>query len=211
LQVYTLAQGEPTPYGTQVAPQINAQNHQHMFSLRIDPMIDGLNNSIVETDVEALPEGTGFSTNFAGNGFRTVNTTLRTAKDGVRDWNSDADRRWRIVNTARTHHSSGQHVGYTIGAKGGATKFYPRPDSWVGRRANFAAHTLWVIRDKETERGGSRMWPAGKFVPQAREEPADSVAAWVRADGEESIEDEDVLVYLTVGTTHIPRPEDWPV
>ena len=55
------------------------------------------------------------------------------------------------------------------------------------------------------------MWPSGKYVPQARGEPADSLARWLRDDGEENIENEDVVVFVTVGTTHIPRPEDWPV
>jgi primary-amine oxidase len=53
------------------------------------------------------------------------------------------------------------------------------------------------------------MWPAGKYVPQTRETPEDSIGEWVK--GGESIEGEDILVYLTVGVTHIPRPEDWPV
>jgi len=53
------------------------------------------------------------------------------------------------------------------------------------------------------------MWPAGKYVPQTRAPPADSIGEWVK--GKESIENEDILVYVTVGTTHVPRPEDWPV
>ncbi|KZV71517.1 hypothetical protein PENSPDRAFT_675329 [Peniophora sp. CONT] len=213
LQVYTLAQGEDSPHGTVVAPGINAHFHQHMFSLRVDPMLDGLSNSVVETDVNPLPQPTGSAENFAGNGFDVTHTTLTSAKDGVRDWNQDKDRRWRIINPARKHPASGLPVGYSINAKGGATPFLPRPDSWVGRRANFAAHTMWVVKDKEEVHGGGRMWPAGKYVPQAREEPKDSLAAWVREDAktETKIDGEDVLVYVTVGTTHIPRPEDWPV
>lgn len=82
-------------------------------------------------------------------------------------------------------------------------------DSWVARRASFAHKTLWVVRDKEGV-DGSRMWPSGKYVPQTREEPEDSVGRWVK-DGNGSIENEDIVLYLTVGTTHIPRPEDWPV
>jgi primary-amine oxidase len=211
LQVYPLAQGEPTPYGTQIAPGIIAQNHQHMFSVRIDPMVDGLRNSVVETDIVARPEPTGSDANFAGNGFYTASTTLAKASDGVRDFNAGADRRWRIVQPAHTHPYTGLETGYAILAKGAVVPFMPRADSWVGRRANFAAHTLWVVREREAARGGGRMWPAGKYVPQAREEPKDSVLAWVRDDAEDKIADEDVLVYLTVGTTHVPRPEDWPV
>ncbi|KAI0272227.1 copper amine oxidase [Russula aff. rugulosa BPL654] len=143
--------------------------------LRIDPMVDGLLNTT------------------AGYDSRRV---LRRANEGAREWDASADRRWRVV-------TSGQLTGYSIGVKGGATVALPRPESWVGRRATFAHNTLWVVREKEDARDGGRMWPSGKFVPQAREEPADSLARW--------IENEDVLIYVTVGTTHIPRPEDWPV
>ncbi|KAI0044568.1 hypothetical protein FA95DRAFT_1562098 [Auriscalpium vulgare] len=210
LQVYVAGQNEPTPYGTRIAPGIDAHNHQHIFSVRIDPMIDGLANSVIETDVLPVPFPTGSTENFAGNGFVTHDHRLRAASEGGRAWDAAADRRWRIVNPAHTHYATGHPVGYAVGVKGGATPFLPRPDGWVGRRATFAHKTLWVVREREDAAGG-RMWPSGKYVPQARDEPVDSLARWAREDGEESIDGEDVLVYVTVGTTHIPRPEDWPV
>ncbi|KAF7289376.1 Amine oxidase [Mycena indigotica] len=81
-------------------------------------------------------------------------------------------------------------------------------DGWVGRRATFAKKPVWVCRDVEGVKGG-RMWAAGNYVPQTKQAPEDSIGEWVK--GEESIEDEDLLVFLTIGATHIPRPEDWPV
>ena len=41
----------------------------------------------------------------------------------------------------------------------------------------------------------------------------DGVAGWLASDAEaqKSIENEDLVVFLSVGTTHIARPEDWPV
>jgi primary-amine oxidase len=83
-----------------------------------------------------------------------------------------------------------------------------RPDGWVGNRATFAKKVLWVVKDKDEGNGG-RMWPAGKYVPQTRVEPEDSIRGWVK--GDESIENEDIVLFITVGVTHIPRPEDWPV
>jgi len=53
------------------------------------------------------------------------------------------------------------------------------------------------------------MWPAGRYVPQTTDAPKDSVTEW--AKGEESIEDEDIVLFLTLGVNHVPRPEDWPV
>jgi hypothetical protein len=174
-------------------------------------MVDGLLNSVIETDVLPATAGYGSAENFAGNAFQIHDRVLRRADEGAREWDASADRRWRIVNAGRRHHASGQLTGYSIGVKGGATVALPRPEGWVGRRATFAHNTLWVVREKEDAREGGRMWPSGKYVPQAREEPADSLARWVRDDGDAKIENEDVLVYVTIGTTHIPRPEDWPV
>ncbi|KAH9984351.1 copper amine oxidase [Russula vinacea] len=210
LQVYVAVPNEPAPYATRVAPGINAHFHQHLFSLRIDPMVDGLLNSVVETDVLPATAEYGSPENFAGNAFQVHDRVLRRANEGARSWDAFTDRRWRIVSAGKRHHASGEPTGYSIGIKGGATVALQRPEGWVGRRATFARNTLWVVREKEDTREGGRMWPSGKYV-QAREEPADSLARWVRDDGDENIENEDVLVFVTVGTTHIPRPEDWPV
>ncbi|SJL15663.1 related to peroxisomal amine oxidase (copper-containing) [Armillaria ostoyae] len=207
LQVYVAQDGEKSKYGTLVAPNVNAQYHQHLFSVRVDPMIDGLNNTVIESDVLPIPEAeTGSAENFAGNGFLTQETVLKKEAGRPYDW--EKERRWRIVNPARQHYSSGKDVGYVVAMKGGITPMFARKDGWALKRAAFCNYPIWVCRDVEDEQG-SRMWPAGKFVPQTRDSPADAIDSWVK--GEQNIENEDILVYLTIGTTHIPRPEDWPV
>lgn len=208
LQTYVAADGEPTPYGTQVAPGVDAHYHQHIFSVRVDPMIDGLSNSVVETDIHPSSAPTGSKENFAGNAFQTHEKILKVQSEGGRQYDWAADRRWRIVNSSRKHYSSGKPSAYTIAMKGGAVPFLAKPDSWIGKRAGFTRNALWVVKDKEGAKGG-RMWPAGKYVPQTREEPKESVAQW--AKGDDTIENEDIVVFITVGTTHIPRPEDFPV
>ncbi|KAK2464894.1 hypothetical protein APHAL10511_002970 [Amanita phalloides] len=209
LQVYVANDGEPNPHGTTVAPGVNAHYHQHLFSLRIDPMIDGVKNSLVETDVMPLPDApTGSAMNHAGNAFIARDTVITTA--GGRDWEYSTDRKWKIVNPGKTHYSSGKNKGYTIVTKSGATPFMLRPDSWVAKRATFATKSLWVCKDVEGEDTGTvRMWPAGKYVPQTWDSPEDSIGNWTKSG--ESVDGEDILVFVTIGTTHIPRPEDWPV
>ncbi|OAX39227.1 hypothetical protein K503DRAFT_769707 [Rhizopogon vinicolor AM-OR11-026] len=210
LQVYVAGQDEPNPYGTTVAPNLNAHNHQHLFSVRVDPILDGLYNSVIESDIVPLSAPTGSKENFAGNGFVVQETVLKSqVQDGARDFDWARERRWRIANTGRTHYASGKPASYNIMMKGGLLPLMAHTDSWVARRASFAHKPLWVIRDEESTDGG-RMWPSGKYVPQTREEPKDSVGRWVK-EGDGSIENEDIVLYLTIGTTHIPRPEDWPV
>ncbi|KAN0100146.1 Copper amine oxidase, enzyme domain containing protein [Tylopilus felleus] len=210
LQVYVHGPNEPNPHGTVVAPGVNAHVHQHIFSVRVDPMLDGLHNSVVESDIVSLAAPTGSKENFAGNGFQVKERTLTDqVKDGARDFDWAAERRWKIANLNRMHEVSGSPSSYQIMMKGGLLPLLSKNDSWIARRASFAHKALWVVRDDEGARGG-RMWPSGKYVPQTREEPEDSVSRWVR-EGRGSIDNEDIVLYLTVGTTHIPRPEDWPV
>ncbi|KAF9567748.1 peroxisomal copper amine oxidase [Agrocybe pediades] len=209
LSVYLSKDGEPNPHGTTVAPNINGHYHQHMFSVRVDPMIDGLKNTVIESDILTFDAPTGSKDNFAGNAFYSKDTPIKV--ESGREYDFAKERRWRIVNKARKHYSSGKEVGYSIGVKGGATPMMAKEDGWAAKRAAFLKKTLWVCRDAEGEDGSGtvRMWPAGKYVPQTKEEPEDSVGSWV--EGQQEVEDEDLLVFVTIGTTHIPRPEDWPV
>ncbi|KAE8152064.1 copper amine oxidase [Aspergillus avenaceus] len=43
-----------SPWGTVVAPGVLAANHQHLFSLRIDPALDGVRNTVVYDDIKAV-------------------------------------------------------------------------------------------------------------------------------------------------------------
>ncbi|KAG6834338.1 hypothetical protein H0H93_010359, partial [Arthromyces matolae] len=144
LNVYVADKDEPSPYGTIVAPGINAQNHQHFFCLRIDPMVDGLRNTVIESDIVPLPEApTGSAANFAGNAF--VSQETKITKEAGRPFDYLKERRWKIINSARSHYSSGSNVGYSIGLKGGATPMMARPNSWAAKRAAFLTNQLWVI------------------------------------------------------------------
>jgi len=210
LQLYVKGDDEPNVFGTTVAPGINAQYHQHLFSLRVDPMVDGLKNTVVETDILPLDAPTGSALNFAGNAFITRETPLKVQKDGARDYDLILDRRWVITNPDHQHPYSKKNVGFVMGLKGGVCRYLQKDDSWVVKRAGFVKKALWVVKDKETEKGSARMWPAGKYVPGTRgEETNDLITKWV--EGEESIAGEDLVIFATVGTTHIPRPEDFPV
>lgn len=195
LQVYVKADGELNKYGTTVGKNVNAHYHQHLFSLRVDPMIDGLRNSVEETDVVAVEPDVGSPENFAGNAFVAESTTLNTST--ARDYSFERDRRWRIVNpNSKPHYSTGAAPGYGIQIKGAAQKLLAKEKSWVNQRAAFASKTLWVVKDKEGD-DGSRMWPAGKYVPQTREEPKESVGPWSRENA--GVDNEDILLYLTLG------------
>lgn len=55
LSTATILPGERPPYGNVVNPGVLASNHQHLFSFRIDPAVDGHENSVVQEDSVAMP------------------------------------------------------------------------------------------------------------------------------------------------------------
>lgn len=204
LNLYVLGEGEkPTGFGTEVMPRVNAHYHQHLFSVRIDPHVDGPNNSVLEQSIHELEAPTGSVENYAGNGFTAKKRVLLSSKEGVRDANAYEERSWTLINESKTHYASGNPVGYKI-MSGNMPRLYCKPDSFVARRAPFAKHHIWTVPYDDDQR-----YPAGKYVPQTYDAPADSVENWASED--KSIANTDIVSYVTFGTTHVPRPEDAPV
>ena len=74
--------------------------------------------------------------------------------------------------------------------------------SAVGQRAQFARKQLHV-----TPYAAAELYPAGDYPNQS--EPGQGIPAWMSAD--RALQDEDVVVWYTVGMNHLVCPEDWPV
>lgn len=70
--------GDSVPYGTLVAPGVMAPYHQHLFSLRIDPAIDGYRNSLVVEESHPMPVDDPKVHNPFGVGYTTVQETIGT-------------------------------------------------------------------------------------------------------------------------------------
>lgn len=167
VNTYLLAEGEsPEPYGVQIAPRINAQLHQHVFSVCVDPMIDGLENTVIESDILPVQDKAGSKDNYAGNAFVSTDRRIVKGSEGKCDYDPTTDRRWRIVNPAKKHFASGKEVAWGIHAKGAWNKLVCAEGAWARQRAAFAEHDLWIVKDVEGSAGSMRRWPAGKYVPQ---------------------------------------------
>ena len=64
LNTYCLHSTEKAePFGTNIAKRIDAQNHQHIFSLRVDPEIDGVENTVIQGDAVASDDPVGSDAN----------------------------------------------------------------------------------------------------------------------------------------------------
>jgi primary-amine oxidase len=183
--------------GTLVAPHVTAPNHQHFFSFRLDLDVDGTKNALHEMNVESVPAGDG---NKAGNGFAMKETTLRTEKAAARSMNAQTARCWAVVN-ASVKNALGQPSSYVLMPGENAVP-YSLPGSYLSGVGAFVQRHLWA-----TPYAPAEMYGAGTYVRDGR--PTDGLVKWTAAD--RSIENEDLVLWYTVGITHVPRVEDWPI
>ncbi len=190
-------EGRPS-FGHLVEPHREAPNHQHFFNFRLDFDVDGPGrNSVMEVNTEALPEGPD---NPYGNAFVMKETPLRRELEARRRMKLATNRKWKIVNTCVTN-ALGQPTGYVL-APGENSVPHATEKSFLRRHAGFVNHHLWVTPYRAEER-----YAAGDYVNGGP--PGEGLPKWTRANRD--IEDTDLVVWYTLGVTHIPRPEEWPL
>lgn len=197
LNVGALDEGEVPKYGTMVAPQVNAPYHQHFFNFRIDPILDGVKNSLVETHTVAEKPGPENPNN---NAFYTVSKTYKTETESVSNIDLTSQRTWKIVNP-NSKNFVGQPVGYKI-VTGENCHPFATDEATVIQRAGYIKNHLYV-----TKFDRNQMYASGRYPNQSK--GGDSLEHYVKAD--RPIDNEDIVVWYTMGHHHITRTEDWPV
>jgi len=196
VQTRAIAPGTTPEFGTLVAPQLDAPNHQHLFNMRLDFEVDGPNNTVYEVDAVGRPMGPD---NPYGNAIVAQKTAITNERDARRACNPATARTWKVVNP-QVSNRLGEPVGYKLVPFVGPTLLADEKSD-LARRAEFARHHLWVTRYDPTE-----LHAAGDYPNQ---HPGAGIAEWVKQ--ERDLVDTDVVVWHTFGTSHLPRPEDWPI
>lgn len=198
VSVVNIDPGKTSDYGNVVSPGALAQNHQHIFAVRIDPAIDGNHNTVLEETTHRVPINP--ETNPNGNFYEIRQNIIRESQwlDAAPQHNQVI----KMVNRSKKNPISGKPVGY---------KFMPAPtqllladpNSVQSKRALFAHHHIWVTKYKDGE-----LHAGGKYTLQSQKEVGGVADAAARKD---AVEDDDVVVWNVFGLTHNPRVEDWPV
>jgi primary-amine oxidase len=193
-----VADGSHDDYSHMVAKNLAAPHHQHFFNFRLDLDVDATTpNRVTEMNSEPVPPG---AANPFGGAFQMIETELRTESEGQRKVELTSSRKWIVSNPA-SRNPLGHAAGYALVPGENAVPM-SQPDSWVRRRAGFLNSHLWV-----TPYDAGEMYAGGDYPNQSR--GGDGLPKW--SANNRSIRNQDVVVWYTMGITHNPRPEDWPV
>ncbi|KAI1176469.1 copper amine oxidase 1 [Nemania sp. FL0916] len=212
VSVVPIDDGKVSNYGNVVFPGVLAQNHQHLFAVRIDPSIDSYSSSdtaVVLEETHPIPMNP--ETNPFGNGYEVLRQKVESAM--YADAEPRLNRVVKMENVNKKNPISGKNVGY---------KFAPNPtqlmladeNSTQAARAPFAKHHLWVTGYRDEE-----LWAAGEFTNQSKKEEGGVKAMVQRGDWfvdepvttSEKGKRSSPVVWNVFGLTHNPRVEDWPV
>jgi primary-amine oxidase len=189
--------GEGYRFASELAPGLGAPYHQHLFSARLDMMVDGLTNSVDELEATLVPRG---PLNPTGTGFTQSVERLTSESTAQRLADNSKGRAWLVTNPSVQNRLGGD-VGWVLLPEGKPVLLADE-QSDIYHRATYSTKHLWV-----TEYEPTQLYPAGDFVNL---HPGGAgLPAWVAAD--RSVDGADIVLWHTFGLTHFPRIEDWPV
>lgn len=189
LSTQPIDEGLEVPWGTVVHPGVLAAHHQHIFSLRVDPMIDGYHNRLVYDEALPMPRSADFNPH--GTGYFAQETVVETS--GGYDIDYAVNRTFKIQNVHKRNPVNGKPVAYKIHAPP-FQKILADEDSFNHKRAEFSDHNIYAVSYRDDE-----LYAGGKYTNQSR--GGTGVRAW--ANRKDPIVDEDLVVFVQFGINHV--------
>lgn len=179
--------------------RVRAPNHQHFFNFRFDFDVDGTDNIAFTKDIVHVPPSLIVG---AENVFEQQETAITT--EGSVNADVMKSRNWE-VRSASARNTLNQPTAYGLELPYLAFPL-SEPTFAPLQRAQFAVHQFWVTRYKDGEFYAAGDHPnqghAGEGLPAfvADNDPLNALTTGA-----------DLVVWFTIGFTHAPRPEDYPV
>ncbi|KAF1843687.1 putative copper amine oxidase [Cucurbitaria berberidis CBS 394.84] len=184
-------------YGIMVAPGVMAPSHQHIFSLRLDPAIDGYDDSVIQYE-DSVRRPFEPKTNPFGVAYGIEVNPVKHSS--FIDLDASRNRIVKFVNDKKTNKVTGKPPGYGIHVPVTQLQL-SHPSSTNHRRAGFSDHHYYFTKQSENE-----LYPSGDYPWQSF--GGDGVRQWAQRDVELGNAG---VAWCNFGFTHNPRPEDWPV
>jgi Cu2+-containing amine oxidase len=137
------------------------------FNLRIDPAIDGHNNTLSYVDSVPMPQDP--SLNPYGTGYMTKETKITTSSTVKTD--PLAARIFKISNPSKINPVSLAPVAYKL-VPISSQVLLANTDSWHHRRADFCDAPIWVTKYNDRE-----LFPAGDYTNPSS--GGEGIRSWV--------------------------------
>jgi primary-amine oxidase len=183
-----------TEHGTLIAPNLVGVNHDHFMSFRVDLDVDGQSNRLVVDRFVPKP--------IQNNPLRrSLWEVERSVVDREQALDPGHDSAWYRVESTGRRNAMGYPTSFQV-MLGHSDISLLAKDEPQQQRASFSGSPLWVTRYNPDE-----AFAAGVYPNQNRN--VEGLPTFV--GNHESIRDQDLVMWVTVGFRHQTRAEDWPV
>ena len=185
-----------TRYGTLVAPNLVAVNHDHYFNFRLDLDVDGSGNSFNQDVYRQVT----LPADSPRRSIYVVEPRIAASEKAAELDTGHEPSKFRVMNESQTN-EVGNAVSYEVLVANHA-KLLLDPDDWPAKRAGFLQHDIWVTPYAPSER-----YAGGEYMFQST--GSDGLPVWTA--GDRPIRNQDIVVWVNMGMHHLTRAEDLPV
>lgn len=187
-------------YANVVADNVAASIHQHLFHYKVDLDIGGLSNRFSSLDIktETVSRPDFYPTNKTQAYF--VENLRKTEKDAAIMYNFN-EPKYYVFYKKDNKNKFGKDRAYRI-INGGMSKFL-LPQTDVNRGASWSQYQIAVTKQKDEEVESSSIYHQFNSI-----DPIFIFDDFINDN--ESIIDEDLVAWVTMGMHHIPGTEDVP-
>ncbi len=187
-----------TAFGTLIAPNLVAPNHDHYFNFRLDLDVDGIDNSFMRAQLVSAEA----PADIPRQSFWQVQHDMPMTDTEARSNMSPASPAlYHLVNT-NVESGLGHHPGYMLMPHGSYAYAQMLLTDPPAARNAYIGYQLFVTPHDPAER-----YAGGQYAFQSSGD--DTLMTWTAND--RSIDNTDLVTWYTVGFHHVPRMEDWPV
>ncbi len=192
---------EDTRFGTLIDHNIVGTTHQHIYNFRLDLDIDGEGNSFMELDPVVTKNTRGGPRSSAMEVNERIVTTEQAAAQRFDPSTI------RLISNLGKENRMGNPVSYQVIPFAGGTHPIAKganfaADEWLFKRLSFMDKQIWV-----TKRDKNENFPEGKYSNRSSKDTG--LGEFVANN--DNIENKDLVLWMTTGTTHVARAEEWPI